>query len=611
MLVLAILGATPFVRCSRLSLARVGGASVGVALVIDDSMSMRADAGGRSRFERARDGARDMISTAREGDAISIVLAGAPARVALTATTDLSTARRVVDSLEVSDRGTDLDGAVVLASNLIASLPQVDRRIVVLSDLADGHPDAAPLGESLGFPLWIPLPELRGSKVDCAVVKADEKAAKVRVTVACGPEQSAVGRDVVVETIEGKVLGRAPVVSASDAEVTISLDPPDARPARARLSGSDAIAADDSAPIATDEARGTIAIAADPSDEQVATGGAPIVEQALAALKLDLELSPVPSVPERIEDFAPDLGIVIDDPPGLTPEQRRALAAFVEGGGVALVALGSHAAAAPLGATLEPLLTRAVTWGDTSAAGADVATAAGILAGAGSSLSELEAPQRATLAAEDIALVTPLIRWEDGLPLVARRAIGRGEAWLVTLPFSVDASDLSLRPGFLTILDAWIRVARDRVTPKRGEVGSVWSFPGAVSVMARGPTGAMGVDRTDGVARVVPPLVGRYEFAIDGKSETRIAAPIARELDLRPRPVAPSLARAAAEARPGSVDASGPVALALLGLIALELALRIHTWRRPNPQTGDLGPGAPFSRAKGLRSEGVTGLMGR
>ena len=40
---LAILGATPFVRCSRLSLTRNHGASVALAIVLDDSLSMRAN----------------------------------------------------------------------------------------------------------------------------------------------------------------------------------------------------------------------------------------------------------------------------------------------------------------------------------------------------------------------------------------------------------------------------------------------------------------------------------------------------------------------------------------------------------------------------------------
>src|SRR5262245_9940504 len=52
---LAILGATPFVRCSRVALARREGASVALAIVIDDSLSMRAVASerGPTRFDRA------------------------------------------------------------------------------------------------------------------------------------------------------------------------------------------------------------------------------------------------------------------------------------------------------------------------------------------------------------------------------------------------------------------------------------------------------------------------------------------------------------------------------------------------------------------------------
>src|SRR5580692_7451305 len=67
-LALAMLGASPLVRCSRLALQRSSGASVAIALVVDDSMSMRvrdaAPASGQtglalgdaaSRFDRARD----------------------------------------------------------------------------------------------------------------------------------------------------------------------------------------------------------------------------------------------------------------------------------------------------------------------------------------------------------------------------------------------------------------------------------------------------------------------------------------------------------------------------------------------------------------------------
>jgi hypothetical protein len=48
---LALLAATPFVRCNRMALNRQG-ASVAVVLVVDDSMSMRAREGSATRVPR-------------------------------------------------------------------------------------------------------------------------------------------------------------------------------------------------------------------------------------------------------------------------------------------------------------------------------------------------------------------------------------------------------------------------------------------------------------------------------------------------------------------------------------------------------------------------------
>lgn len=581
-LLLAVLGATPFVRCSRLSLQRSGGASVAMAIVVDDSMSMRAHAGGASRFDRAREGARELLASAREGDAVALVLAGAPARVALAATTDLGAVRHAIDALTEGDRATDLEGALSLARGLVSSLPQVDRRIVLLSDLADGHPDAPPLGEGMSVPLWIALPELRGALPDCAITAADRGGARVQVHVVCSPGSGATGREVSVEDAAGKVIGHATVSgTGTQTEVGVVLPGDDAAPALARLAAGDAIAADDVAPVLPEAGRGAIAVVADATEESVATGGAPIVEQALSALKLDVDLRPIPAMPDRSEDLAGDVGLVLDDPAGLTPEQRHALGAFLDGGAVVLLALGPHAAAAPLGATLEPVLSHAVTWGETTAPGADPASATGELVESARSLTDLSAARRASLAPEDAASFEPIVRWTDGAPLVARRTLGRGEVWVVTLPFSVDTSDLALRPAFLALLDGWVRAARERAAPKRSDVGTTWPFPGASTVEAQGPAGPLVATRgEDGVARLVPPRVGAYRISIDGKTEVRVAAPVAREIDLRPRTAAPSAAGEGVGEERAKVDASGEVALLLLAVVACEMALRAWSRRK-------------------------------
>ncbi|MFO0617382.1 MAG: BatA domain-containing protein [Polyangiaceae bacterium] len=57
-IVLALLGATPFVSCSHVAVTWKGGASVAMVVVLDDSLSMRAaTAGGASRFRGGASGA--------------------------------------------------------------------------------------------------------------------------------------------------------------------------------------------------------------------------------------------------------------------------------------------------------------------------------------------------------------------------------------------------------------------------------------------------------------------------------------------------------------------------------------------------------------------------
>ena len=585
-LALAALGASPLVRCQRLALQRSGGASVALAIVIDDSMSMRAKTGGTTRFDAARAGARELLSSAREGDAVAIVLAGAPARVALAPTTDLGAARAALDGLPEADRGTDLDGALAISRALVGQLPQVDKRVVVLSDLADGRPDDPPVGEGSSLPVWVALPELRTPVADCALLTADRAGARVRVKVACSFGATATGREIALFSGE-RELARVPAPATSPAEVTLTLPKDEPIDLVARLTRGDAIEADDEAFVVVEAGPGAIAVVAEAADETAATGGAPIVEQALASLRLEIAVRPVPALPDRAEDLAAFAGLLLDDPPGFTPEQRHALAAFVEQGGVILVALGPRAASAPLGATLEPILARAVSWGPAAVTGIDADSAGPLLADSVQSLVDLSPRGRATLAGEDTKGLEVLVAWKDHAPLFARRSIGRGEAWLSTLPFAVDASDLTLRPGFLSMLDAWIAEARLRASPRRSDVGQPWVFAGdrtrtgAGELVVTGPDGAaVQVARDATGARVVPTRLGAYRIAEGSKKELRVAAPLAREIDMRPRGAAPTAGGSGLGDRHASVDVSWAIALLLLALVTAEIALRVQARAR-------------------------------
>ncbi len=609
-LLLAILGATPFVHCSRLAVMRRGGASVALALVIDDSLSMRASLpgpGGKPRFARALEGARELLKSLGPGDAVAIVLAGAPARVALGSTTNMAAVEEALDSIEASDRATDLDQAVQLARGLLRGLAQRDKRVVLLSDMADGSPaDAAPLVGDPEISLWAPLPELEARGADCAVTRADRSGKKVWARVVCSagvvaaPVGSAStlspspseGRKVELRA-GGKVLASVALGPAVKAE-EVALDLPAGAPEELKvgLTGSDSIAEDDEAPVVTAGGALPMGVVVDAALTRAVTGGPPPIEQALAAMELDAQVRPLPGVPEHAEELNNFAALIIDDPPGFTPEHRRTLAAWVERGGVALITLGPRAAAAPLGAGFDPLLPGVVRWGPSPAKGIE-GSSAPILGMSAEGMEDLDPRGRASLDPEALAGADVLASWKDGPPLLIRRARGRGAVLAATLPLSVEESDLVLRPAFLALLDRFVSTARARGGARRIEVGEAWVFDGykavKVSQMAEGAAKPRAITVSDGARpgadpkaneaprrlRAEPPRAGLYDLELDGERSTRVAAIPDREIDLRVRPVQSEARAASLGGVLSSLDFSPYVALGLLGLLAVELLLRV------------------------------------
>lgn len=580
-LALAALGATPFVSCAGLSLARHDGASVAFAIVLDDSLSMQARTGdGPTRWEKAHKAALELAKEAREGDAVAIVLAGSPARVALASTTDLPAARSVLEELAPSHRGTDLDGALSLARSLLRGMPQPDRRIVLLSDLSDGSAEAPPLGgPGEEIPIWAPLEELAEPLENCAVLWADRVREHVAARVVCSSEVAAEGREIELRAGE-EVLSKTKLASASGEVVLTAEKAPSSLVVA--LTGSDAIEADDRAPVVESSSALGIGVVTDPSSSRVVTGGPPLIEQALAALSLDVEIRPLPLMPDRVRELAPYGALIIDDPPGFTPEARRALTAFVERGGVALVMLGPRAQMAPLGSSFEPLLSGAVTVASSPVRGLETSSAHALFGPAAEGLSDL-APRRRPLI-DAHALSEPAkvaLRWEDGVPWLVEKPMGRGLAYVLGLPASPDESDLPLRPAFLALLERVVDAARARTGAARTEVGQPWAFEGVTTLAAKGPTDAPLAAVEESNRKVLTPeLLGRYEVLLDGEKLLRIAAPSEDEVTARPRAVADAARSSSLGEVRAKIDVSPWVATLLLGLMVLELGLRLWSFEK-------------------------------
>lgn len=580
-LALAMLGASPFVRCERLSVGRRGGGSVALVLVVDDSLSMRARFGtsdSETRFDHAVAGARQILSSAREGDGVAIVAAGAPARVILTATTDLSSASRALEALRPSDRGTDLDTAMALSQTLAKSLPHADRRVILFSDLADGQLDGGPLGKGLDVPVWVPQKEIRGRLSDCGVVRADRKGPRITVVVACGDGKDAEGRKVVCEGATRAQVS-APLAKQKSQTLTLLLSPtsrpapstsgsaePPAAPsgdacATVRLTGSDAIAADDTAPVVPEAPPSVVAVVSDPTQSGIPGGGSPPIEQALAALETGVTVRPMPTVPDDADDLATYAAVILDDPPGLTPEARAAFRTYLEKGGNALVFLGPRAGSAILGASFDPFTSGPVRW---------VASEErkGLYKESG----------RASL---DEATLKSAIVWLPGPPpLALSRSVGRGTASLVTLPASAAVSELPLRPVFLELLDRVVGNAAQRGLSRRQVVGLPWNVEADVTVT--GPEGAV-VPRVDGASRAITPgRAGLYLFGAPGGPRTaRVAEITEEEVDLTPRKAHEDEASEALGSTRASIDVSPYVALILLLVIVAEAGLRLRLGNAP------------------------------
>ncbi len=569
---LAVIGATPFVRCSRLSLARSAGASVAFALVVDDSHSMRSSDAGSSRFDRALGAARELLGSAREGDAIAIVLAGKPARLALAATTDLSAARRALGELAESDRNTDLDGAVELARSSLATLSHHDKRVVVLSDLAGAPlPDGDP-------PLWLPVPGLTDARENCGICRAERHGRRIEARVACTSAAAAAGRAL---TLKGSK-GSEPAALAARAgvqELGLPLDPAQEH-LEVELTGGDALASDDHAAVSAESAALGMLVVTDTANDSAETGGAPVLEQALAALQSNAALHPSALLPDSPSELAGNALVLLDDPAGITPEARSALASFIEQqGGVAVAFLGPRAEQTPLGSTLEPFVHGAVHWEASATGGIDDASLSW-LGPEAASVHDLALHGRAGLGAADLLGAKVLATFGDKQPFLTQRALGRGEVFTVALPTSVERSDFPLRPAFLALLDYFLNEAQTRRGVTESTAGSDWTFPPNANVTVEGPRGKLtSHDRVLGGAGnaqkvFTPALAGRYAVTVDDHHEERVATIDPEEITTLPEKPKNGAALARANGAAGSVDASPEIGFVALALLVLELGLR-------------------------------------
>lgn len=105
-------------------------------VVLDASMSMGFTAGGRSRFERAKELAGNYLKKARRGDLVSVVLMASPAKALIGEPSgNLSEVRDELASVVPTDGPVDLAGSFRKVSEVLQASTMPRKEIFVVSDL--------------------------------------------------------------------------------------------------------------------------------------------------------------------------------------------------------------------------------------------------------------------------------------------------------------------------------------------------------------------------------------------------------------------------------------------------------------------------------------------
>ncbi len=574
---LSLLGAVPLVRCDHPVLTRQQGASVALAIVLDDSGSMRAQLpSGVERFELAKRSAAQVVSQLHEGDLVAFVLAGQPARLVAGATPQQRVVRDLCLKTPASDRSTDLVGAIELAENSLRSLPQVDRRIVVFSDMGQPAPKT-------NLPVWFPNPELATRVHDCGVVSAIQHGNRVEADVACTDDTAKPNyRLSLVERsgsraheLELQALSK-PVAAAKKVQ-TVAFDnvPADAM-LDARLDGKDANRHNDSTPVFKGTAGTVVATLADYTIARAATGGPPLVEQALSAFGGDLVLRPWTVLPEDDRAYGDISLLILDDPPPFGPEARAVLQKWITRGGLAFAWLGQRAVGGALGASLSPFLEGSPKWEPTDVQGLDVADLQW-LGPTAKSFAELQ-PKARLLLDESLAASSKVrARWSDFRAALVERPLGRGIVWTMGLPVTSENSEIGLRSGFLRLFEHLIEVSRKRGASPITVVGRAWRFDRDEGVQIRDPLGttvtldtAMDTDAPD--KSYSPNLAGLYTIVRNEHTETRLAHSEPQEITEGPNPI-DAAASGQATPRYSRLDLSPNVAMLLAVILLLEIVV--------------------------------------
>jgi hypothetical protein len=372
---LALALARPFLQTGRL-LAGEGRDAQDIAILVDGSLSMTLDAGGKSNFQRALEEAHQVVEAARPGDAMSLVLAGpTPSSVIPSPLSNRQDVHRALDELTNAGGSLAALEAFGAATITLAAGANPAKKIVLITD-----------GQSLGWDLpasqrWAFLAKqteglrgkplvivrtlqpprqwknaaLAGLSFSRSIIGTD-RPVSLTVTVA-NTGMGAISPEAVELLIDGAAAQSKPMAAITEgASSSVVFEPqfdlPGPHIVTARIHCEDDLPGDDAATRVVDVAKGlNVLVIEGVTSSKPLESSADFLRVAMAPAEersdkaRDLICPKVVSVADvaGIKDLAEYAVVVLADVPRLPAGLAKSLAEFADAGGGLLIGLGEKA----------------------------------------------------------------------------------------------------------------------------------------------------------------------------------------------------------------------------------------------------------------------------
>ncbi|MCA9513643.1 MAG: BatA domain-containing protein [Myxococcales bacterium] len=567
---LAFALAKPYVAPDQLA-APDASAPGGVAIVIDDSLSMQAVADdGETYLDKAVARARELVDAGGARTSFAIVAAGAPARLLTSGLTyDKAAAERALDRVTPGARRADFVAAITEAGRALSQSSEPRRQLVLIGD------QQAAAWADLGGPwTFVPVTEVdvvdvrEGKPVenaaveDVAVRRADGAAPgalEVAVTVA---NHGAADRQVKLEVELGdRVTADLVAVPAGEkVEKRFTINAPGAVRGVARID-PDALPADDAFFFTVAQSRALNVLVVNGAPR-----GMPFLDEIFflrAALRVpnpqDMPLAPVfaTSAELRPAQIAPMDVVILANVGGLTQEQDLALENFVRAGGGLFITGGDELtpeSARSYGALLPyPIrdVKNVAKPGDPKSALSALTLSS---ADFGHPVMEVfDGVDDASLFKAQVfsyVLVDPagqadakvVASYTGGVPAIVESTLGQGRVMLLTTTVDRDWSDLAIRSSFVPLVQRVCQYLGHALDRKgglgyiAGESARVRVPPGTGPLRLLRPDGGT-VDyeqsASDGDALFLDNLDMPGQYTLERAGDKKAVTPIAVNADRR------------------------------------------------------------------------------